>query len=64
MPSGRHGNAAGIAYADGHAKMHRWPDGDVAPGKAETPPPYAPTIDGQPGPRNCAGLTNHVASRK
>lgn len=29
VPTGRHGNAAGIAYADGHAEIHQWRDSDV-----------------------------------
>ena len=64
MPTGRHGNAAGIAYADGRAEIHRWLDSDVTQEKAQIPPPFVPTITGPPGPRDFAWFTNHVASLK
>ena len=67
MPTGRHGNAAGIAYADGHAEIHRWLDSTVTQEKAEIPPlirrrPQRPRRAA--GPRDFTWFTNHVASRQ
>jgi prepilin-type N-terminal cleavage/methylation domain-containing protein/prepilin-type processing-associated H-X9-DG protein len=64
MPTGRHGNAAGIAYADGHAEIHRWLDSDVTQEKAEISPPNVCSIFGPPGARDFAWFTNRVASLK
>jgi prepilin-type N-terminal cleavage/methylation domain-containing protein/prepilin-type processing-associated H-X9-DG protein len=64
VPTGRHGNAAGIAYADGHADIHRWVDSDVRrekAGPATYEPVYNPSIAGPPGPRDFAWFTNHIA---
>lgn len=45
-PSGRHGNAAGFVFADGHAEIRRWQSdvSQVQRGEAGTPRPY-PTLD-------------------
>ena len=62
-PSGRHGNGTGFAFADGHAEVHRWSDSNVekiAYGANNTPT-WQPGIVGQPGPRDFAWLTNHIA---
>jgi prepilin-type processing-associated H-X9-DG protein len=65
-PSGRHGNATGFAMADGHAEIHKWVDSDVQKisyGPGDTPE-WRPTLVGNPGPRDFAWLTNHVAALK
>jgi prepilin-type processing-associated H-X9-DG protein len=43
FPSGLHGNAGGMAFADGHALIHRWqdsrtftPTGIIGPGQGST----------------------------
>ena len=43
FPSGNHGSAAGIAFADGHSLVHKWqdvrtysPQGVIAPGQGST----------------------------
>ena len=62
-PSGRHGNATGFAFADGHAEIHKWVDSDVQKvqyGLNDTPA-WNPTLVGNPGPRDFAWYTNHVA---
>jgi len=60
--SGRHGNATGFAFADGHAEIHKWVDSDVRREKVADPPPYIPAIVGPPGPRDFIWFTNHIAS--
>ena len=46
-PSGRHGNASGLAFADGHAEIHKWFTGGLSKtltsGDGSTPRPY-PTL--------------------
>jgi prepilin-type N-terminal cleavage/methylation domain-containing protein/prepilin-type processing-associated H-X9-DG protein len=62
-PSGRHGNATGFSFADGHAEIHRWVDSDVQKiqyGLNDTPA-WNPALVGNPGPRDFAWYTNHVA---
>jgi prepilin-type N-terminal cleavage/methylation domain-containing protein/prepilin-type processing-associated H-X9-DG protein len=61
-PAGRHGNAAGLAYADGHADIHRWLDSNVQGplGAGQTAPVYTPMPP--PGPRDFAWFTNHIAA--
>jgi len=63
-PSGRHGNATGFAFADGHAEIHKWVDSDVQMISygANSTPVWQPGIVGNPGPRDFAWLTNHVAA--
>jgi len=63
-PSGRHGNATGFAYADGHAEIHKWVDSDVQKisyGQNNTPM-WQPGIVGNPGPKDFAWFTNHIAA--
>ena len=65
-PSGRHGSATGFAFADGHAEIHKWADSDIQKisyGPNDTPA-WQPTLVGNPGPRDFAWLTNHVAALK
>ena len=65
-PSGRHGNATGFAFADGHAEIHKWVDSNVtkvsygAGGTAI----WQPTLVGNPGERDFMWLTNHIAPFK
>jgi len=68
-PSGRHGNAAGFAFADGHAEIHKWRgsglDKTMSVGAAGTPRPYPdlPFL----GPAVLADyqwMTNHIAPPK
>ena len=60
-PAGRHStNAAGFAFADGHAEIHKWQDSDVTATQLE---PY-PIHGGFPkyaGPKDFAWWTNHIA---
>ncbi len=64
-PSGRHGNATGFTFADGHSEIHRWMDSDVTPVKyladgsidAEALTSKLPA-----GRRDHAWVTNHVAA--
>lgn len=62
-PSGRHGNASGFSFADGHAEIHKWVDSDVQKVQygANDTPPWNPGLVGKPGPRDFAWYTNHVA---
>jgi prepilin-type processing-associated H-X9-DG protein len=59
-PAGRHGNAAGLAYADGHSDIHRWQDSNVQGTMGSSIPVY--TMLPQPGPRDFAWFTNHIAA--
>jgi prepilin-type N-terminal cleavage/methylation domain-containing protein/prepilin-type processing-associated H-X9-DG protein len=60
-PAGRHGNAAGLAYADGHSNIHRWLDSNVqGPLASGSVPTYTPMP--RPGPRDFAWFTNHIAA--
>ncbi len=62
-PSGRHGNATGFAFADGHAEIHKWADGNVEKIQygANDTPAWNPGLVGKPGPRDFAWFTNHIA---
>jgi len=62
--SGRHGNATGFSFADGHAEIHKWVDSDVRREQVGVPPPYNPSLVGPPGPRDFIWFTNHIASRQ
>jgi prepilin-type N-terminal cleavage/methylation domain-containing protein/prepilin-type processing-associated H-X9-DG protein len=64
VPSGRHGNATGMSFADGHAEIHKWVDSDVrkVTFAANGAPVYNPDIVGKAGPRDFAWWTNHVAA--
>jgi len=62
-PSGRHGNATGFSFADGHSEIHKWVDSDIQKvhyGLNDTPT-WNPGLVGTPGPRDFAWFTNHVA---
>jgi prepilin-type N-terminal cleavage/methylation domain-containing protein/prepilin-type processing-associated H-X9-DG protein len=64
-PSGRHGNATGFTFADGHSEIHRWMDSDVTPVKYLEPGVVVPNdIKFLPdaGRRDHAWMTNHVAA--
>jgi prepilin-type N-terminal cleavage/methylation domain-containing protein len=60
-PAGRHGNAGGLGYADGHSDIHRWRDSDVQGirGSANIPVYAPPSLA---GPRDFAWFTNHIAA--
>ena len=64
-PSGRHGNATGFTFADGHSEIHRWMDSDVTPVRySEGNVIQFNDISFLPdaGRRDHAWVTNHVAS--
>ena len=62
-PSGRHNNATGFSFADGHSEIHKWVDSDLRKvlinNGAVTPNDikFLPTA----GPRDHAWVTNHIA---
>ena len=62
-PSGRHGNATGFAFADGHSEIHKWVDSDVQATKYNSSgePEYVQGI-GTSGPRDYMWWTNHTAA--
>jgi prepilin-type N-terminal cleavage/methylation domain-containing protein/prepilin-type processing-associated H-X9-DG protein len=65
-PSGRHGNATGFAFADGHAEIHKWLDSDVTKvrisgGKVEA---NDITFLPKPGPKDFAWFADHIAPRQ
>ncbi len=62
-PSGRHGNATGFTFADGHSEIHRWSDSDVTPVKISGGQIVPNDIKFLPnaGARDHAWLTNHIA---
>jgi prepilin-type N-terminal cleavage/methylation domain-containing protein/prepilin-type processing-associated H-X9-DG protein len=68
-PSGRHGNAGGFAFADGHAEIHKWKTPGLskvlAPVSGSTPRPYPdlPFI-GTAALPDYMWVTNHVAPFK
>jgi prepilin-type N-terminal cleavage/methylation domain-containing protein/prepilin-type processing-associated H-X9-DG protein len=68
-PSGRHGNAGGFAFADGHGEIHRWKTPGLskvlAPVSGSTPRPYPdlPFI-GASALSDYMWVTNHVAPFK
>jgi prepilin-type N-terminal cleavage/methylation domain len=63
-PSGRHGNATGFTFADGHAEIHRWVDSDVTQARINGGVVGPRNIDFLPvvGPRDYAWFTNHIAA--
>ncbi len=64
-PSGRHGNATGFTFADGHSEIHRWMDSDVTPVKYSEPGVIVAndiTFLPDAGWRDHAWMTNHVAA--
>ena len=66
-PSGRHGNATGFAFADGHAEIHKWVQSDVHQvlfnGPVVVPNSFTTFIP-KPGPADFSWCTNHVAAFK
>jgi len=65
-PSGRHNNAGGFGFADGHAEIHKWRTGGLSKtvkrsdGSTDRPYPDLPFI----GPSELADyqyMTNHIA---
>jgi prepilin-type N-terminal cleavage/methylation domain-containing protein/prepilin-type processing-associated H-X9-DG protein len=65
-PSGRHGNATGFAFADGHSEVHKWVDSNVTSVKISGGAVLPNDISFLPdaGPRDHAWLTNHIAPRQ
>ena len=61
-PSGRHGNATGFAFADGHSEIHKWVDSSVENAEygANGTPPHKSM--GTPGPQDFGWWTNHTAA--
>ena len=62
-PSGRHGNATGFAFADGHSEIHKWLDSDLTPVKLSGGQVVPNDIKFLPnaGPRDHAWVTEHIA---
>jgi len=62
-PSGRHGNATGFAFADGHSEIHKWVDSDIQKTTYTSAgsPTYVKGI-GTSGPRDYMWWTNHTAA--
>lgn len=58
-PSGRHGNATGFAFADGHSEIHKWQDSNVTPARLNSFNDIS--FLGNAGPRDFAWFTNHIA---
>ena len=65
-PSGRHGNAAGFTFADGHSEIHKWVDSDLTKIKGGGGVVSPNDIGFLPnaGPRDHAWFTNHIAPFK
>ena len=63
-PSGRHGNATGFTFADGHAEIHKWADSDVRRVQIAGGAVGANDIRFLPnaGPKDHAWFTNHIAA--
>ncbi len=63
-PSGRHGNATGFTFADGHAEIHRWVDSNVTQvrGSGGIAGPRDVSFLPNAGPTDHAWFTNHIAS--
>ena len=66
VPSGRHGNATGMSFVDGHAEIHKWVDSDIrkVTFAGNGAPVWDPKIVGKAGPMDFAWWTNHVAPFK
>jgi prepilin-type N-terminal cleavage/methylation domain-containing protein/prepilin-type processing-associated H-X9-DG protein len=62
-PSGRHNNATGFTFADGHSEIHKWVDSDLRRVKLNGASVVADDISFLPnaGPRDHAWFTNHIA---
>ena len=66
-PSGRHGNATGFTFADGHSEIHPWLDSDVRQVKKTggvVVPNTHSTFLPVPGRRDHAWFTNHTGAFK
>ena len=63
-PTGRHHNSAAIAFADGHAKMHKWKDSDLTPERLNPVVPISITLLAGAGPRDFEWFTDHIAPRQ
>jgi prepilin-type N-terminal cleavage/methylation domain-containing protein/prepilin-type processing-associated H-X9-DG protein len=61
-PSGRHGNATGLTFADGHSEIHKWQDADVTPVQYTQGSPTPGAFPANTGPRDFAWITNHIAA--
>lgn len=66
-PSGRHGNAAGVVFADSHSEIHKW----KTPGLSKrvlnsngSTPRMLPVIPGPSAMQDWAWTTNHAAPIK
>jgi prepilin-type processing-associated H-X9-DG protein/prepilin-type N-terminal cleavage/methylation domain-containing protein len=59
-PAGRHNNAAGFAFADGHSEIHKWQD-SVVTAVELGPPPKHGAFPKRAGPADFTWLANHVA---
>jgi prepilin-type processing-associated H-X9-DG protein len=68
-PSGRHGNAGGFTFADGHSEIRKWRSGGLskvikaADGSTPRPYPDLPFI-GASALLDYQWLTNHIAPLK
>ena len=68
-PSGRHGNAGGFAFADGHSEIHKWSTSGLsktiraADGSTPRPYPDLPFI-GAAAIQDYTWMTNHIAPLK
>ena len=62
-PSGRHQNATGYTFADGHSEIHKWVDSDLRMVKKNGAAVIPNNISFLPnaGPRDHAWVTNHIA---
>jgi len=65
-PSGRHGNATGFTFADGHSEIHKWIGSNLQPVRLSGGQVIPNDISFLPnaGPRDHAWLTNHIAPFK
>ncbi len=61
-PSGRHGNATGMSFADGHSEIHKWVDSDVTAVKFVAGVPAPQSFPSASGIRDWSWCTNHVAA--
>jgi prepilin-type processing-associated H-X9-DG protein len=66
-PSGRHGNATGMVFVDGHSEIHKWVDSDVhqvqISGGIVVPNSFSTFIP-RPGPKDFDWCVNHVAATR
>ncbi len=65
-PSGRHGNATGFTFADGHSEIHKWVDSNLSKIRVSGAVVIPNDINFLPnaGPRDHAWFTNHIAPFK